>query len=183
MDFTDHRKRDLCFERFQNEEYSLNKYSDIFYAYGIMINPMYSNVIGLDFDKVDWPDIKNLIYNFIQNYFADINQIDIVLSSLQYNYHIYIGLSKYFKIGEIINTFPRVCSGFKSFSEHNNETVLRVSQKFWADKESNPPVIYYIIKKENNKFYSTTNIMYPISSFEIITQEVKEKKLSLNLRK
>lgn len=184
VDFTDFRYKGLNFLRFKNGDLSLD-YSkpDMYYAYGVMVNPLKSNIIPLDFDNISFADIRHITESFLDNFSNSTEQIDILQSTAPNKFHVYIGLNDTYRIENMISSFPRLCSGFKSFCRHNNQLVLRVSQKFFRTKESTASVPLYTLRKRSDAlFESTNNILFPISSVTKNTEK-ECKKPSLNLRK
>ena len=182
VNFNDFREKELLFNEFPPAENELLHDGSNFYAYGIMINPLKSNLIGLDFDNVSYNNLTGLIQAFAFKYIDFIRQIDIISTSLN-NYHVYIGLEDTFKINEIINTFPNVCVGYKSFSNNNIENVLRVSQKFYGKSRISLPEVKVIIVKENNKLIFLTNICFPTTNVISLKEENINRKIErINLR-
>lgn len=108
-------------------------FKDTPYAYGLLINPIHSNLLALDFDSTPVEVIEGVIDQIAETGIA--NHFDIASSSRldgkTINRHLYIGLNKYY------NTYPfygasitGVCTGYLSCIRQKGEVVIRLSQKF-----------------------------------------------------
>lgn len=108
-------------------------FTDKPYAYGVLINPIHSNILALDFDTTELSVIENVIDQIADTGIA--KHFDIASTTRRkkdtINRHLYVGLDRCY------NTYPfyganitGVCNGYLSCIRQKGEVVVRLSQKF-----------------------------------------------------
>ena len=125
--------------------------ANVAYAYGILINPLHSNLIVLDFDDTNISTIDKVIENFKS--LSITRHIDLISSSRygksninfteniieqskdtttgKEHFHLHVGLDKPYNTLPLYNNLiPGVCKGFLNCIKSKNEVVIRISEKF-----------------------------------------------------
>lgn len=129
VNFKDH----IVNDNFQKQ--SDPTFANNLHAYALLINPLHSNMIVLDFDNACLVDIERVMDQFVST--GIVKHFDIASSTRDYksnqtiNRHLYIGLDRFYNTLPLYGcSIPKVCNGYLSCIRQKLEVVVRVSKKF-----------------------------------------------------
>lgn len=182
-----------------NSEFKpFTKCNFISYAYGYLINPYYTRVMPIDYDKQSLGSIIGQVYKyFLVN--RNVEAVDIVsttgsLSGLT-NFHLYIGLSSPQNVMEFYrsNFIRGMCEGFSKWIQKSHQITIRTSHKYTRLLLSGVhsthetrilPVFSYRRVDENSwKVFQRSQIIPPINNYKDPKKESKKQyKKVLRLR-
>ena len=174
-DLVDHKDFRIDDTRFKEPPF---EYEDSNYiAYGILINIYNTRILPID---IDIHNLENIIKNTELLLKDDrFTGADIIISS-QNRWHVMVGIKEFSNIRHILPFIPNICHGYVKCCQDRREAVLRVSQKFLKDKQSEPPIYYYGLRKdENQEIVIASKFIFPQPNIQSIQLE---KKRTVRLR-
>jgi hypothetical protein len=178
---TDHKIEFVSHKEYAFHEDVYNDYLPLkgtLYAFGVMINPLNTNVIALDFDNTSSYHRNNIdIFLCYLMSKPEVVDIDLKISSRSgirlTSYHIIIGLDKEYNIKEFlerikISKIDGLCLGYIQNVLDTNVMIIRTSQKFQNIK-TKPTFTSFEFG-----FRKIDGIYYKATKNDYITEQIKE---------
>lgn len=173
VDHKDFRVEGTRFKEPTTEIFGDNEYL----AFGIMFNIYNTRILPIDIDNYDGAHILNDIKTLLKD--DRFIGADIIKSSANNNWHVMVGINEFVNIRHILPFIPHMCHGYLKCCADRREAVLRVSQKFFKDKQTEPPVYSYAIRKNGKHILGAGVFTFPDSK---IDDPIVEKKKNVRLR-
>lgn len=182
-EYRDEKHLFLPLKKFQEE------WSKPDYAYGYLVNPYYTQIVPIDYDNIKLDRVVSIVESLLTH--PEIIAADILQSSTNNNYHVYLGLDRPMNVMNLYASGPAIscCWGFCRFISVKHEVIIRASTKFfirngkhyWDIQTNIVPKVAYRRELKDTWHVYTANQIIPllVNKSSLEKEQSKRKKLRI----